>query len=67
MTREKLYRYFGPKLIEAVVLIIKDEINILRTKAELPERTNKQIITAISNKLDSLSDYNWMDEQIPGV
>lgn len=60
MTRNELYRQFGPKLIEAIVLIIKDEINILRIEAGLPERTDKQIRNAITTKLESLSDYNWM-------
>ena len=61
MTREELYKAFGPMLLEAVVLIIKDEINILRTNASLPERTNQQIIDAIETKLTTLNKYNWMD------
>ena len=36
---------------------MKDEINLLRIQHELPERTNQQIIDAISNKLVELSDY----------
>ena len=63
MTREKLYQCFGPKLLEAIVLIIKDEINLLRTELKLPERTNKQIINVISAKLESLFDYDWMKEE----
>ena len=61
MTREEIYRLFGPLLIEAIVLIIKDEINILRTNAGLPERTNQQVINAIEAKLNSLPDYEWMN------
>ena len=61
MTREEIYRLFGPLLIEAIVLIIKDEINILRTNAGLPERTNQQVINAIEAKLNSLPDYDWMN------
>ncbi len=60
MTREELYRMFGPKLIEAIVLVIKDEINLLRTQHGLPERTNEQIVGAIGNKLNSIADYDWM-------
>lgn len=60
-TREELYRKFGPMLIEALVLIIKDEINILRTEVGLSERTNKQILTAIDKRLSSLSKYDWMN------
>ena len=60
MTRAEIYRYFGAKLLEAIVLIIKDEINILRTEAGLAERDNQQIIDAIETKLASLGDYDWM-------
>ena len=64
MTRDELYEKFGPMLIEAIILIIKDEINLLRQQHGLPERTNEQIIQTISNRLDSLSKYNWMNEVI---
>lgn len=60
MNREGLYKSFGPMLLEAIVLIVKDEINILRNKAGLADRTNIQIVTAISNKLKSLEQYDWM-------
>ena len=63
MTRNELYQRFGPKLLEAIVLIIKDEINLLRTELGLPERTNEQIRNAVSAKLESLSDYDWMKEE----
>jgi len=59
-TRAELYRKFGPLILEAIVMIIKDEINILRQKAGLPERTNQQLIDAIENKLDGLEQYDWM-------
>jgi len=62
MTREELYRKFGPKLVEAVALVIKDEINILRTNASLAERTVQQIIDAIQTKLTAIEDYPWIDE-----
>ena len=61
ITREELYRGFGPMLIEAFALIVKDEINILRANHGLPDRTNQQIMDALKNKLDTLSTYNWMD------
>ena len=63
ITRETLYKRFGPLLIEALTLIIKDEINILRQRAGLSERTNEQTITALENKLNSLEKYNWMKEE----
>ena len=40
LTREEIFRRFGPKIIEAVVLVIKDEINILRAEHGLAARTN---------------------------
>jgi hypothetical protein len=61
MNRDELYKMFGPVLIEAIVLIIKDEINILRSQHGLPERTNQQIVDVIENKISKLSRYNWMD------
>ena len=61
-TRENLYRRFGPALLEAIVLVIKDEINILRAEAGLQERTKQQMIDAVETKLDGLSSYDWMNE-----
>ena len=64
-TREDLYRKFGPQLVEALVLIIRDEINTLRGKVGLPERTNQQIMDAIDNRLtNDVPVYNWMNNQI---
>lgn len=62
ITREDLYRKFGPMLFEAIVLIIKDEINILRNLAGLPDRTNQQIMNAIETKLQALTKYQWMND-----
>lgn len=61
-TRAELYRKFGPLILEAVVLIIKDEINILRQEAGLPKRTNQQLIDTIESKLNELEEYDWMKE-----
>ena len=62
--REELYKMFGPMLIEAIVLIIKDEINILRVEVGLSERTNQQLIDSINNRLSSLSKYDWMNTEV---
>jgi len=51
-------------LIEAIVLIIKDEINILRVEVGLSERTNQQLIDSINNRLSSLSKYDWMNTEV---
>ena len=53
---------FVLKLGEGVVLVIKDEINLLRVEHGLPERTNQQIVDTIETKLGTLSDYDWMNE-----
>lgn len=58
--RETVYRQFGPKLIEAVVETMRDEINVLRVEKGLPARTEEQIVGAIQVKLQSLEDYQWM-------
>lgn len=63
MTREELGRTFGPLQNEAIVLVIKDEINLLRIEAGLPERTDTQVMAAIANKLNSLELYDWMKQQ----
>ena len=60
MTRAELYTKFGPLLLEAIVLIIKDEINLLRQQVNLPPRTNQQILNIIESKLNTLTKYDWM-------
>lgn len=60
MTREELYQMFGPLLTEAICLVIKDEINLLRTQHSLPARTEQQIIDAIGTKLGNLPSHDWM-------
>ena len=62
MNREELYRQFGPILVEAIVLIMMDEINILRAEHGLSPRTKQQLINAIENKLSGLELYDWMNE-----
>ena len=59
-TRKELYKKFGPLLMDSIVQIIKDEINILRVKAGLPERTNEQLVNTINTKLDGMELYPWM-------
>lgn len=61
--REELYEKFGPYLIEAIVIIMKEEINLIRAQLELPERTNEQLMTAVKNKVDSLPLYDFLKEQ----
>lgn len=65
MIRDELYQKFGPVLIEAVVLVVRDEINTLRALAGKQERTKQQMIDAVETKLNSLDTYDWMNEQEP--
>lgn len=62
MTREELYRKFGPKITEALALAILDEINILRSIAGEPDRDISQLVNAINNKLELLDNYTWMND-----
>ena len=60
-TREKIYRAFGPLLIEALVKLIFKQINILRVRAGLNELTVQQAMDALEDEHVSLSKYNWME------
>jgi len=62
-TREELYRAFGPKLIESMLLLFLDEINILRAAALLPARTIQQVTDGLDAKLAAVTDYDWMSEE----
>lgn len=59
--RDDSMKKFGPKLAEAVVLLILEEINILRVNLSLSERTTGQLLTQLNNRIESLPDYDWMD------
>ncbi len=58
--RDDLYKQFGPKLMEALALVIMDEINLVRAQHALPDRTASEIVTAIENKLGPITDYDWI-------
>jgi len=60
MDNEELMRRFGPKLIDAIIQVMVEENNILREKLKFSRISNAQIIEAISKKLESITDYNWM-------
>lgn len=62
ISESTLAKHFGPKIIIALALVIKDEINVLRVNAGLPERTNQQVLDAINTKLEAIPDYDWMNE-----
>ena len=64
MTKEQLYRRFGPKLIDALVQVMLDEINLLRVEHGLVQRNGAQLVNAIANKLENIPDYDWMKENV---
>lgn len=61
-TREDLFKHFGPQLMEAVGLVILDEVNLLRVQAGLSERTPQQFLDAIESKWNANVPYAWMNE-----
>lgn len=61
-TRDEIMQQFGPMLLEALMLIIKDEINLLRAEHGLLPRTNEQILNAIDDKLQTLPVYDWVTQ-----
>jgi len=60
--RRKFLEEFGPLLTEALARLVLAEINILRAKAGLAPRTFVQLVTGIKQILDTLPDYEGMDE-----
>lgn len=63
MTNDELYKKFGPKLIDVLVQVILEDINLLRAKVGLPLQTNKQVVDVISDKLENMADYVWMNDK----
>lgn len=61
--RDDLFKQFGPILLEAFAEMILSEINLLRTHAGLPPRTEQQVLTEINNHLSTLESYEWMLEK----
>jgi hypothetical protein len=61
VTRAQLYQQFGPRLLEAVALVVADELTRLRENPTTvyPEITGQQIMNAVSNKLETLPPFPW--------
>lgn len=56
MPRPQLYNHFGPEMIHAIVILIVEQLNVLRNKAGLPDITKAQVETALKVKFDELTD-----------
>ena len=63
--REYLYSQFGPKLLEAICLVLKEQINNLRSIHGLPPFSNAQVLAAIKTELASLPDFDFMADTEP--
>ena len=53
-TREELYRQFGPMILEAIVLIVKNEINILLSDIKMPEVTGLDLTKMIKKNYSEM-------------
>ena len=60
--RDELFRKFGPILFEAVVIMIVEETNRLRTQLNMPLITKQDFSDEINNHLSELLPYDWMQE-----
>lgn len=60
--RDELYRKFGPILLEAQILVLLEQINILRQNQGMPEITEQDLIDSLNNHLSSLQPYDWMED-----
>lgn len=63
MNREQLYKRFGPKLLEAIVITMLEETNRLRERLDMPPVTRADVMQTIANKLANLDDYDWMNKR----
>lgn len=60
--RNETYQKFGPILLEAVCLVLLDQVNELRKEQGMPEITEQDIIDNLNNHLNELQPYDWMQE-----
>ncbi len=63
--RDELYKQFGPILLEAQVLVLLEQINILRNNQGMPEITEQDLIDSLNNHLSEIEPYDWMSEDNP--
>lgn len=61
--RDELFRKFGPILLEAICLVILDEVNRLRTHVNMPPITKQDVLDELNNHLSELEPYDWMSEE----
>lgn len=62
-TRDETYSRFGPILLEAVCMVLLDQVNFLRANQGKPEITEQDILDGLNNHLGELQPYDWMQEE----
>lgn len=58
--RNDTYKKFGPLLLEALTLILLDQINLIRSNLSMPPITKQDLIDSLNNHLNELQPYDWM-------
>lgn len=64
-TRDATYQHFGPILLEAIALVLLEEINALRVNQGMEPIQPWQFLNQLNNHLSSLPPYDWQTE--PGA
>lgn len=59
--RDDLFRKWGPLLLEAVVIMVVQETNRLRTQLGMPLITKQMFYDEINNHTSELEPYDWQD------
>ena len=54
--REDVYRKFGPKIIEALIRLLRKHVPAFQSFTE------QQIIDALDAEIESIPDYDWMND-----
>lgn len=58
--RDEVFHRFGPRLMEAIVDFLLDEVNTLRRNQGMPEITKDEYLTLLNNHASTLPKYDWM-------
>lgn len=63
--RDDLFEEFGPKLLEAVVIDLFENVRELRRATGKPERTLKEFYQEIADRLPAIEPYIWQNNEEP--
>lgn len=60
-------RYAEPLIVKAIVILVKEQLNVLRLHHSLPLLTNTQVLNAVKGKIAGLAEVKgmslkWLDE-----